>query len=180
MKASILLGLLLLFLGLVGCDVGAGIVEKGNFDRNLQVSGPVDLNIVSGSGNIKVHNGGDGSVHLYAVIRARGSAFGMSAREKIKRLEANPPIEQQGNTIRIGRIDDRELRRNVSIDYDLTVPSQTKLDSETGSGDQDIDGINMPVNAHTGSGNITLDSIGAGARARSGSGNITVRGVKGS
>lgn len=180
MKSAGVLCLGVSLLGLAGCDAAMGPVATGKFDRNLQVSGPVDLSLVSGAGNIKVHSGGDGSVRLYARIRARGSSFGMSASEKIKRLEDNPPIEQQGNSIRIGRIDDRELRRNVSIDYDLMVPAQTKVDSQTGSGDQDIDDVNMAVNARTGSGNVTLNNIGADVRARSGSGNLTIRDIKGS
>lgn len=179
MKSSIFLGLLWMFLGVVACEGGVGPAETGTFDCNLQVSGPVDLAVVSGSGNIEVHAGGDGTLQVHARIHARNSTFGMSAREKIKKLQENPPIEQQGNIIHIGRINDRELQRNVSIDYDLTVPAQTKVDSQTGSGNQNIAGINLAVNTHTGSGNITLDNIGAEVRARSGSGDLRINSVKG-
>jgi hypothetical protein len=179
MKFLKLLSLVLVFIGLVGCYESVGPRETGSFDRTLQVSGPVDLAVVSGAGNIKVHAGGDGRVHVYAVIHARGSWSGMSASEKIKKLQANPPVEQQGNTIHIGRIDDRDLQRNVSIDYDLTVPAQTKVSSQTGSGDQEINGLQLAVNAHTGSGNITVENIGADVRARSGSGDLRIDGVKG-
>lgn len=181
MKFSSFIGLAVLLIGLTACDegVGVGMAETGSFDRTLQVSGPVDLDVTSGSGNIKVHSGGN-SVHVYARIRARGSTFGMSGSEKIKKLEANPPIEQQGNTIHIGKIDDRELRRNVSIDYDVTVPPQTKVTSQTGSGDQEIDGLQLAVNAQTGSGNVTVGDIGAAVHAKSGSGNLKIDGVKGS
>lgn len=153
--------------------------ETGNFDRTLQVSGTVDLDVVSGSGNVKVHTGGSSSVHVYATIRARDSWFGLSASEKIKRLQANPPIEQQGNTIHIGRIDDRELQQNVSIDYDLTVPAQTKVNSQTGSGDQNVSDVQLPLTARTGSGNITVDNIGADVHVRSGSGDLKITTVKG-
>ncbi|HLJ29757.1 MAG TPA: DUF4097 family beta strand repeat-containing protein [Candidatus Angelobacter sp.] len=179
MKFLKLLSLVLVFIGLVGCYESVGPRETGSFDRTLQVSGPVDLNVVSGAGNIKVHAGGDGRVHVYAVIHARGSWSGMSASEKIKKLQANPPVEQQGNTIHIGRIDDRDLQRNVSIDYDLTAPAQTKVSSQTGSGDQEINGVQLAVNAHTGSGNIMVENIGADVRARSGSGDLRIDGVKG-
>ncbi|HEY6967891.1 MAG TPA: hypothetical protein VJA94_01700, partial [Candidatus Angelobacter sp.] len=33
--------------------------ETGTFERTLQVSGTVDLDVLSGSGNIKVHAGGN-------------------------------------------------------------------------------------------------------------------------
>jgi DUF4097 and DUF4098 domain-containing protein YvlB len=177
MKISKLFALAVLLLGLATLPLYAS--ETGTFDRTLQVSGPVDLDVVSGSGNVTVHVGGSGSVAVHATIHARDSWSGLSAQEKIKRLQANPPIEQQGNDIHIGRIEDRELQQNVSIDYDLTVPAQTKLSSQTGSGDQNIRDLQLAVNARTGSGNVTAENIGAGVHVRSGSGNLKVNLVKG-
>lgn len=177
MKSLRILGFVLLLSALATLPLHAS--ETGTIDRTLQVSGAVDLDVISGSGNVKVHVGGSGSVHVYALIHARDSWFGLSAQEKIKRLQANPPIEQQGNTIHIGRIEDRELQQNVSIDYDLTVPAQTKVSSQTGSGDQVIGDVQLGVNARTGSGNITIDNVGAGVRARAGSGNLKLNGVQG-
>ena len=75
-----------------------------------------------------------------------------NSEEKIKRLEANPPIQQSGNDIRIGHIDDPELRRNVSISYDVTVPATTELRVETGSGNQTVEGIQGPLEVTAGSG----------------------------
>ena len=146
MKGLRVFGMFLLFVALAALPLQAS--ETGTFERTLQVSGTVDLDVLSGSGNIKVHTGANNSVHVFATIRARDSWFGISAQEKIKRLQANPPVEQQGNSIHIGRIEDRELQQNVSIDYDLTVPAQTKITSQTGSGDQTIDGVQLAVNAH--------------------------------
>src|SRR5215467_14682349 len=177
MKPLRLLSAVLLFTALGALPLCAS--ETGIIDRTLQVSGPVDLDVVSGSGNIKVHVGGSSSVHVYATIHARDSWTGLSAQEKIKRLQANPPVEQQGNSIHVGRIEDRELQQNVSIDYDVTVPAQTKVSSQTGSGDQNITGVQLAVNARTGSGNITVDNIGAGVRARSGSGELRITSVNG-
>lgn len=156
-------------------------VETGGFDKTLQVNGTVDLNVISGSGNITVHTGASSVVHVSAKIRARDQWFGggMSAHEKIQKIQANPPIEQTGNSIRIGRMEDRELQQNVSIDYDLTVPAQTRLTSVTGSGDQNINGVQLAVSAKTGSGNITLDSIGADVHVSSGSGDLKVNSIKG-
>ena len=113
MKYAKFCALFLVLLGMCALQVHA---DTGSFDRTLQVSGPVDLDVTTGSGNITVHAGASGSVHVVAKIRAHDSWTGISAAEKIRRLEANPPIEQQGNTIRIGYIEDRELWNNISID----------------------------------------------------------------
>jgi len=96
---------------------------EGSFERTLSVTGEVDLNVTTGSGSITVRPGESGRVYVKAQIRARGG----DAEEKVRRLEASPPIEQNGNVIRIGRIEDRELRRNVSISYELVVPATTRL-----------------------------------------------------
>lgn len=178
MKSLKLSALVVLALALATLKLHAQ--ETGSFDRNLQVSGVVDLDVTSGSGSVKVHSGASGNVHVYAFIRARDSWFGISAQEKVKRLQANPPIEQLGNTIHVGRIEDRELQQNVSIDYDITVPAQTKLSSQTGSGSQTVEGLQLGVNVHAGSGGITVENVSGSVRARTGSGTIRVNNIKGS
>src|SRR5258708_2882762 len=179
MKSARNLGLLLLILGT--CVWQAAAAETGGFERTLKVSsGAVTVEVSSGAGNITVNSGGNGEVHVVDRIRARDSWFGLTATEKIHRIEQNPPVEQQGDTIRIGRIDDRELSQNISIDYDVTVPAQTKLTSNTGAGDQTVRGLQLPLNAKTGAGNITVENSGASVHVSSGSGNLKINNVKGS
>ena len=178
MKSAKTLGLLLLALTLGSLSLSAA--STGHFERTLQVSGAVDLELTSGSGNITVHQGGNATVYVAAKIHASNSwLFGGDEEDKIRRIEKNPPIEQQGNSIRIGRIEDRELIRHISIDYDITVPAQTRLSSQTGSGDQTITGLQLPVTAKTGSGNVTAENMGGEVHLSSGSGDIKVNSVKG-
>jgi hypothetical protein len=159
----------------------ASAAVTGHFERTLKVNGPVDLNLASSSGDINVHTGSSDSVIVSAKIHASNSwLFGGSAEDRIHQIEQNPPIEQQGNIIHIGRAQDRELFRNISIDYDVTVPAQTRLSSQTGSGDQTINGLQLPLTARTGSGNITVDGLGADAHITSGSGDLKIGTVKGS
>jgi DUF4097 and DUF4098 domain-containing protein YvlB len=143
----------------------------------------VELEVYSGSGNINVHQGGAGSVSVTAKIHSNNSTswlFGSgNVEERIHKIEQNPPIAQQGNTIRIGRFEDRDLTRNISIDYDITVPPQTRLTSNTGSGDQTISGLQLPMTAKTGSGNITVERVSAETRVSSGSGDLKIDSIKG-
>jgi DUF4097 and DUF4098 domain-containing protein YvlB len=147
----------------------------GSFDRTLQVSGPVDLDIRSGSGSIKVRVGGSDVVRVHGEIRARRSG----AEQKVRYLEANPPIEQTGNTIRIGRVDDRDMMNNVSISYELEVPAETSLVSKTGSGSQTIGNIAGPVEVSSGSGSLNVGDIGGDVEATAGSGSIEIGAAKG-
>ncbi len=104
---------------------------------------------------------------------------GGNVEERIHRIEQNPPVVQNGNTIHIGKIEDRDLTSNISIDYDVTVPAQTHLNSRSGSGDLTISGLQLPITAKTGSGNVTVEHISAEARVSSGSGDLQINSVKG-
>jgi hypothetical protein len=155
---------------------------EGSFDRTLKVTGAVDLSVATGSGSISVRAGDSSSVHVSAKIRvSEGWHISMSeAQDKVKKLEANPPIEQSGNTIHIGEIRDEELRRNVSISYEVSAPADTKLVSSSGSGSQTLEGLKGPVETSTGSGTIHLTKIGNEVRARTGSGSIILDEINGS
>ena len=180
MKTAKTLVFLFVLVGLAVLPLSAA--TTGHFERTLQVSGPVDLDVSSGSGNITVHQGGDSSVYVSAKIHANSTSWlfgGGNVEERIRHIEQNPPVVQHGNTISIGKFDDRDLTRNISIDYDVTVPAKTHLTSSTGSGDQNISGLQLPATAQTGSGNITVEHISAEVRAKSGSGDLRINGVKG-
>jgi DUF4097 and DUF4098 domain-containing protein YvlB len=166
---------------LVLASVSTVYAAEGHFEKNLQVNGTVNLQVETGSGSIDVRAGSGNEVRVSARIRSSNNWFGGGASEEaIKKLESNPPIQQSGNDIRIGHIDDPELRHNISISYELVVPTSTKLHSNTGSGSQEISGIAGPVEVGTGSGSLKISSIGSEVKAQSGSGSITVDGVKGS
>jgi len=153
---------------------------EGHFTRTLQVSGPVDLEVQTGSGTIEVRNGDSASVRVSGTIRSSNGWFDSGGSEnKVRYLESNPPIEQHGNLIKIGHLEDRELERNISISYEIMVPSETRLRSNTGSGEQNINGLHGPVEASSGSGHLKLANIGDMVRASTGSGRISLDGVKG-
>jgi hypothetical protein len=157
---------------------------EGSFQRTLTVNGPVSVDVVSGSGRIDVRAGSAGRVEVSAKIQASDSrgwrGTTLSPEERVRRIEANPPIEQTGSTVRIGHIADEDLRNGVSITYTLTVPAATTLNARTGSGAIHVEGVDGRVEASTGSGSLTLMNIGGGVRASTGSGHVTADGVRGS
>jgi DUF4097 and DUF4098 domain-containing protein YvlB len=158
--------------------ISARAAEEGHFDRTLSVTGAVDLDVQTGSGDIKVRAGASDKVEVHAKIRAGGWHIG-DVDARIHQIEANPPIEQNGNTIRIGHTSDHELLRNISISYDIIVPAETKLHSASGSGDQSIESIHGPIDATSGSGGLRASNIGDEARVRTGSGDIELHSIHG-
>ena len=180
MKSAKTMAILFVVAGLAVLPLNAA--TTGHFERTLQVSGPVDLKVTSDSGNITVHPGNNSSVSVSAKIHANSTSWlfgGGNVEERIRRIEQNPPVVQHGNAITIGKFDDRDLTRNISIDYDVTVPAKTHLTSSTGSGDQNVSGLQSPATARTGSGNITVENVSAEVHARSGSGDLKINAIKG-
>jgi len=182
MKSNRLLLLSILALtALCLCLAAPAGAAEGRFARTLQVSGAVELEVQTGSGTIDVRTGDSSSVRITGTIRAtRGWFDSADAEHKVHYLETNPPIEQHGNIIKIGHIEDEELKRDISISYEIVTPVETSLRSSSGSGEQNVSGVRGPVEASSGSGSLRLTNIGDMVRASTGSGHISVEGVKGS
>ena len=116
---------------------------------------------------------GDGSqVHIKGTIHVnQGWIFGSGDSEaKIRAIQRNPPIEQNGDQVEISPLKDEALARHISIDYQVTVPSRTRVTSKSGSGDLMVRGILGPLNASTGSGDLKLEQIRGDVHVRTGSG----------
>jgi Putative adhesin len=152
--------------------------SEGAFDRNFNVSGPVKLAIENSSGSVNIHRGGASAVEIHARIKSN-NWFGGDVTDLIKKIEQNPPLEQQGNTVRISRPEPHDMFNHVSISYDISVPEETNVESSTGSGSQTVDGVKGPVNVRSGSGSVKLSNIGAAVEARTGSGSVTLDQVNG-
>lgn len=153
---------------------------RGSFDRTLKVSGTVDLEIETGSGAIEVRKGDSASVVIHATIHVNGR--GLSQRDidaRIHAIETNPPIEQSGNTVRVGQNLDRELRKYISINYEVITPGDSRLRAHTGSGHVRVEDLKGAVDATTGSGSVTMARLGSEARARTGSGKIELDEISG-
>jgi DUF4097 and DUF4098 domain-containing protein YvlB len=152
---------------------------EGTFQKVLQVSGPVNLDISTGSGSINIQTGGQGQVQITGHIKVTNWLSLTSDEEKVRRIQANPPVQQSGNDIRIGHIEDFDLRRNVSVSYDVVVPANTQVRSQTGSGSQTVRGVQGAVEATTGSGSVSVSDTVSTVRAETGSGSVDINNVKG-
>ena len=183
------------------CEIGmAADAVEGSFQRDLTVSGPAELNVSSGSGDIIVRTGPAGTVRVHARVRVHSGPWvsfnGDSPQERVRQIEKDPPIEQSGNRIEVGPKRSNDGWNGISISYEITVPASTRLMARSGSGDLEVSEVAGPVEASTGSGNIRVgrvngdvavrtgsgdvDLAGAGsARASTGSGNITAMGIRG-
>jgi Putative adhesin len=155
------------------------ILADGSFERTFHVGGSVDLDVETHAGAIAVHAGDASSVKIHATLRPNHNSAAADTDQAIRAVESNPPVIQAGNTIRITRIADEELRRKISISYEITMPAAGKLRARTGSGRLSVQGIQGPVDASSGSGSIALESIGGKVDVHTGSGSIRAKSVTG-
>ncbi len=154
--------------------------EDGRFERTLKVTGVPQVEVSTGSGNISVHQGDASSIKVIGHIHAGHNWFGGSnVMERVKRIEANPPIEQTGNLVHIGRMDDPDLRRNISIDFEVWVPHETTLKANSGSGDVMIEDLKSMLTVGTGSGNVKVSKIDGDVHANTGSGDVILESISG-
>ena len=156
-----------------GC---AGPVATGSFERTLAVNGPVLLEVTNGSGATNISTGAVGEVHIRAEVHIHALPW-ENAGQRAADLARNPPIEQNGNVIRIGS--DSERLRLAEVDYTVVVPVETALHAQSGSGELTVSGIRGPVTLASGSGEITARNVGDDAEVTAGSGDIQLSDVKG-
>jgi Putative adhesin len=167
-----------LILTLVLCAAPAFPREIGSFDRTLNVTGSADLDVETNSGRITVRPGTSNTVRIRGIISVSDSGDTSGAEQRAREIEANPPIHQTGNAIRVERLSDT-ADRHISIAYEIETPAATSLRARTGSGGQTVEGIQGPVAVTTGSGGIRISDIGDEVRADTGSGGIELDGIKG-
>jgi DUF4097 and DUF4098 domain-containing protein YvlB len=148
---------------------------QGQFERTLQVSGPVDLEVLTRSGDVTVRAGSGGSVFIRGKIHV-GDHWLMGGREAdVHQIEQNPPIRQDGNRIHIEYVN----MRNISVDYEISVPADTTVRTRSGSGDLIVEGTHGNVEAQTGSGDVKLANLTGELQLQTGSGNIRARQISG-
>ena len=139
---------------------------EATFERDLAVTGRVDLTVNTGSGSIHLTSGPAGRVHIFARVK---SGWG-SSDEMVQEIAAHPPIQQTGNIVRIGA--GHQNLGNVSIDYEIQAPPDSYLDAASGSGNVTDEGVGANARLSTGSGSIHATGLQGGFTVQTGSGNI--------
>jgi len=149
---------------------------QGTFDRTLQVNGPVDLEVLTRSGDVTIRAGGSGSVQIHGKIFVGDHWLFGDRQADVHGIEQNPPIRQEGNSIHIDYVN----ARNISIDYEITVPADTTIRTHSGSGDQIIEGTHGNAEVETGSGDVKMRSVSGQMQLQTGSGDVRAHEISGS
>jgi len=149
---------------------------EGSFQKSFTVSGPVNLEVFTHSGDITVRSGPAGTVSVSGKIYSgNGWIFG-TRTAAVSEVEKNPPVQQNGDTIHIKYPEEK----NISVDYEITVPADTEVHTHSNSGDQTVEGIRRSVALEADSGDMRLRDISGEVHIRTGSGDVDGRQIAGS
>ncbi len=151
--------------GLFGCQAGPSV--RGAFDRSYTVTGPIRLELTNAAGDVDIVGSGDGKVHVHGEVRASGFGFD-NPQKRLDDTVSNPPIEQRGDTIRIGK--ELSQLRNITIAYAIQVPHDTEVSASVASGAQTVRDLRGPVKVQAASGSIRVEKIDRDAQLTTASG----------
>ncbi len=160
---------------LVASSAAVASTPQGTFDKTFQVSGPVDLGIETRSGDVIVRGGPAGSVTVHGKIFVGDHWLFGNRHADVSDIEQHPPLRQEGNSIRIDYVNTRD----ISIDYEITVPAQTAIRTHSGSGDLTIEQTQGNLDLQTGSGDVKLSRVSGDIRLQTGSGDVRARDISG-
>lgn len=148
---------------------------QGSFDKTFSVTGPIDLEVQTLSGDVIVRNGPAGSVSIHGKIYVGDHWLFGNRHADVSDIEQHPPLRQDGNSIHIDYISVRD----ISVDYEITVPADATIRSHSNSGNQTIEGTTGRVELETGSGDVKLSRLTGEIRLQTGSGNIRAHEITG-
>jgi DUF4097 and DUF4098 domain-containing protein YvlB len=174
----------------------SALAADNSFDRTFTVPGPnTRIELSNASGNVEIQAGKDGQVHIHARVTPGGWSLFSDAEKSAKEVMANPPLEQRGDTILVGK--NSTFLKNVTIDYQIEAPKDTELDANLASGGITVIKLRGPakvssasgyihiyqverdVQVSAASGSIDIGNVGGYVRVNSASGSIQIADVKG-
>jgi hypothetical protein len=164
----------------LSCKPNLNKIVEDEFQKEISVSVPFELEINILQGNINITRGNDKEIKIssrFKVLGTKEEEIKLSA-EKIKK---DPPIDIKNNKIKIGNlkkynIDGWFSKNKVVIDLDIYAPVKTTVTAETGLGNINVISLGSNVKAKTGLGSIKIENAES-ADVKTGSGYIKIVGI---
>ncbi|MDP9245381.1 MAG: DUF4097 domain-containing protein [Chloroflexota bacterium] len=156
-------------------DLGVGDEYSETIERDFTVGQGAGLHVRNVSGDTRISVGDEGTIHVTARKRVRGTS-----EERAKRLLENVEVrmEQDGDDVLLKPHlyeQDRgwaDLFRGgrVAVDFEITVPPELRLQAHTVSGDIAVAGTRGPIDVQSVSGDVRLTDVQGPLRLKTVSG----------
>lgn len=161
-KTLIILAVLALMLAACG-----GLRQRYSevLEESFAVGEMPSLSVDNFAGDVVVHVGESGTIRVVATKRA--------AREKdLDRVDVE--MEERDGELEVVT-DPPSGFKNVSVDLELTVPDDTRVNLHTGAGEIIVRDLNGDVRASSGAGDVDIRDTSGEIDAHTGAGSIDVR-----
>ena len=172
MRISNRIGILAVALTLV--TAVPSFAQRVAFERSYTVGATPTLDVTTIRGKIDVSAGAADRIVIRGTATVRwGLSSPTEAYELVKKAAANPPIQQEGDTLRLRPPSSPEEQRAMTVAYDVTVPRGTIVRSNSDSGETTIAGVAGRVSIRTESAAISVRDLGGDTEVttQSGAGN---------
>ena len=170
--------------GIVAFSVGSAspaVAQRFPFERSFEVTGPSVLDVSTIRGKIAVTAGEPGRIVVMGTVTVRVDwNVPANAAELARHVADNPPIQRDGQTVKLRPPTEPAERRAVTVSYDVRVPPETAVTTASESGATTVRGVAGAVVIQTQSSAIDVMHLGGTGAVTTGSGSVMVDGVAGS
>ena len=152
-------------------DQDRGPKETETVDRTLPLQPGGTVRLKTFSGRVNITGTGGNQVIIKAIRRA--------TRDRLDDIKLE--VTQSGNVVEIDanhRLVERRNDNVVETDFDIQLPSQTKLDLHTFSAPVTVNGVSGDLIVEGFSGEITLDGVAGPMRIKTFSGPVRVQAAR--
>jgi hypothetical protein len=173
-----------MLLGIVALSVGSAspaLAQRFPFEQSFDVTGLSVLDVSTIRGKIEVTTGEPGRIVVVGTATVRVDwNVPANAAELARHVADNPPIQRDGQTVKLRPPSDPAEQRAVTVSYEVRVPPETEVTATSESGATTVRGVAKAVVIHTQSGAIDVMHLRGTGVVTTGSGSVSVDGVAGS
>lgn len=159
-----------------GCSLGPRVLVEKTIEQQHPLAAGRAVDVKTSSGSIEVVGVDTDQCHLVAKIRVRAESEELAA-EIAEQIEILVTPTASGLQIRAEK--PRRNRVSIGISYEVTVPGQTSVVSQSSSGSIRVMDIEGNVTARTSSGSVRCDNLlGDTATLGTSSGSVRLNDVR--
>lgn len=139
-------------------------------DRTMAFNSGGEVTLQNVNGKVTIRGWDRNEIRIVAVKKARSG----DAREKLERTQVQ--IEADGDRFIVETVlpKERKWRNNVSVAYELWVPSETNVNARTTNGAMALEGVWGDLNLRSTNGSVKALDAGGRINAKTTNGSITV------
>ena len=144
--------------------IGLSAHAQETIEKSFTGVNNIRLSTASGSGTI---------------VKGTGNEVKVIVEYTYDEEDYRPEFDQRGSTLVIEEKFRRSRNMRGYAEWRLEVPDGLEIDFKTGSGNIEVEGLEIEIQANSGSGNIDVIDVVGSTQANTGSGNIEFENIEG-